>query len=160
MLNKIIKLLKAKNLTVGIAESCTGGNLCNEITNFDESSEFFKLGIIAYSSFAKEKILKVKKSTLKNYGSVSSETAIEMAKNIKELAKTNIGIAITGIAGSSIEGKERGIIFIAISYENKTICREFKFNGNRKEIKERAVENALKMLKEIIAGFVRKMSGL
>lgn len=143
-INKIIKMLSSKNLTISVAESCTGGLLCNKFTNVNGSSEVFKFGIVAYSSFAKEKILNVK--TLQ-HGSISFKTTIEMAKNVKNLGKTDIGIAITGIAGKSIEGKKRGLVYIAISYKNKTIYREFNFKGNRKEIKEKAVKNALAILK-------------
>lgn len=150
MIKKIIKFLAKKDITIAIAESCTGGKLCNEITNFNGSSKIFKLGIIAYSNFAKEKFLKVKTSTLKKYGSISSETAIEMAKNVKNLSKAKVGIAITGIAGKPIERKKRGLIYIAISYENKTICKQFIFKGKRKEIKNKAVKNTFRMLRKYL----------
>lgn len=91
--------LKKKNLSISVAESCTGGLLGSRITDVPGSSAYFMGGMIVYSNEAKIKQLQVAKDTIRKYGAVSEETAREMAKNIRELFQTDLGIAITGIAG-------------------------------------------------------------
>ena len=93
------ELLKARRLTLAVAESCTGGLIGHRLTNVPGSSAYFPGGIIAYSNEIKEKLLGVSHTTLTNFGAVSEETAREMARGACRVLGTDIGVAVTGIAG-------------------------------------------------------------
>src|SRR5690606_33632394 len=113
----IAKLIKSKGYTIATAESCTGGMIASRLINYPGISEVFMEGMVTYSNSAKENRLGVKSETLKKYGAVSEEVAIEMAIGIANTAKTNIGISVTGIAGpdGGSEEKPVGLIYIGIS---------------------------------------------
>ena len=98
---KIVGLLKRKKLKISIAESCTGGMLSSAITSVSGSSKVFTLGVVAYSNQSKIKVLKVSKKIIRKYGSVSEQVCKAMVKNVSKIAKTNISVSITGIAGPS-----------------------------------------------------------
>lgn len=141
-------LLKRKNFTVATAESCTGGLLASTLTDVDGASAYVKGGVVAYTNAIKNSVLHVDAETLKNFGAVSSETAREMAANVREIFSSTIGISTTGIAGSSVEGKPVGTVFIAVDAENFSAVKEFHFSGTRTEIKAQTVDAALKLLTE------------
>jgi len=149
--NLIAEILKKNKKTVAIAESCTGGLLCHIFTNIPGSSKFFKLGIIPYLLETKESILKIPKDILKK-GTVSEEVACRMAKNIKNLAKSDFGIGITGFAGPEGGTRETpvGTVFISIVENNKSITKRFLFKGDRLSIKKQAVESCLKLFKRCL----------
>ena len=112
----VARILKNKALTVAVAESCTGGCLSNLLTNVSGSSEYFLLGVIAYSNASKVNILGVKEASLRRFGAVSGKVALEMAGGIKLLSGADIGIGITGIAGPTGGTKVRpiGLGYIAL----------------------------------------------
>lgn len=150
---KIGEILRKKNLTLATAESCTGGLLGNRITDVPGSSDYYIGGVIAYSNEIKKLICKVKEETLKQYGAVSKETAIEMAKGIKNYYETDIGLSTTGVAGpTTSEKKPVGLVYIGIAYQKKTIFEEYHFLGTRKMIKEQATQMALNLLRKILEG--------
>lgn len=151
-LEKLANLLIKKNLTISLAESCTGGLLCHYLTNVAGSSNYFKFGVVCYSNESKINILKVSKKTIKIYGAVSEKCAKEMAKGVRKLGQTNLGLSITGIAGPSggTKNKKVGLVYIAVSDAKKVISKKFQFKGKRIEIKKNAVEEGLKMLREYI----------
>lgn len=136
-----------ENFTISTAESCTGGLVASRLTDISGASNYFKGGIVAYSNEIKKNVLKV--TTLDEFGAVSSQTALEMAKNVREIFKTTFGISTTGVAGPSMsENKAVGTVFIAIAGENLSEVREFHFKGSRTEIKSQAADEALKILME------------
>ena len=143
------KILIDKNITVSFAESCTGGMLSGMLTDISGISSIFKGSVVAYSNEIKETILKVKYDTLKNYGAVSSETAIEMAKGIRDLCKTEIGISITGIAGptGATHDKPVGRVYIGLSTEKQNESYEYTFSGNREKIRYYACLHAMNILR-------------
>lgn len=150
---KIGEILRKKNLTLATAESCTGGLLGNRITDVPGSSDYYIGGVIAYSNEIKKLICKVKEETLKQYGAVSKETAIEMAKGIKSYYETDIGLSTTGVAGpTTSEKKPVGLVYIGIAYQKKTIFEEYHFLGTRKMIKEQATQMALNLLRKVLEG--------
>src|SRR4030042_1474919 len=106
-----------KLLTIGSVESATGGRIGDKITNVPGSSDYYKGSIIAYSNEVKASIVGVKEGTLKNYGAVSPETAIEMARGGRELLKVDICISDTGIAGPSgaTQGKPVGLFYLGLA---------------------------------------------
>lgn len=140
------ELLKAKNLTVATAESCTGGLLASRLTDVDGSSAYVKGGVISYCNGIKRDILHVKAETLDEFGAVSRQTALEMASNVREIFSATIGLSTTGVAGSPSESKPVGLVYVAAVGENFSEVVECHFNGTRTEIKAQAVEAALKLL--------------
>lgn len=150
---KIGLLLKESNLTLSLAESCTGGLVANRLTNVPGSSEYFYGGIVAYSNSAKIKHLGVNESTLEMFGAVSPETAKEMAEGLRRSSGTDIVLSVTGIAGPSGGGalKPVGLVYIAISGKDKTVCHNYIFKGGREGIKNLTAEKALRLLRDYIA---------
>ncbi|MDP2939365.1 MAG: CinA family protein [Candidatus Omnitrophota bacterium] len=149
---KIAKLLKQKHKTISIAESCTGGLICHKLTNIPGSSRYFKLGIVAYSNQAKINLLNISENLIKTKGAVSKEACLLMAKNIRKIAKTDFGMAITGIAGptGATATKPVGLVYIALAIAEKSIVKKFNFKGRRLSIKSLAAESALKLLEKML----------
>lgn len=145
-------LLKKMRLTIAIAESCTGGLVTHRLTNVSGSSDYFMMGLVAYSNQIKERILGVPPELLAKYGAVSEEVALRMAKGIRFLARTNIGIGITGIAGPTggTAKKPVGLVYIALAAGKKHIVRECRFLGSREEIKHQASQAALNLIRKQI----------
>jgi nicotinamide-nucleotide amidase len=144
------KILKERNSTVAVAESCTAGLLGAAFTEISGSSEYFLGGIIVYSNISKEHILGVKAETIEKYGAVSEETALELAVNVRNKFSSDYGISITGIAGPSGGSEEKpvGTVWIGIAAQNRFLAKHYQFNGNRDVVRQRAVGMALTMLYE------------
>ncbi len=145
-------LLIKKGLTISVAESCTGGLVSHRLTNISGSSNYYKCGIISYSNQAKSVFLKVNNQLIEEKGAVSSEVAREMAVGIRESAHTDIGLGITGIAGptGATPTKPVGLVYIALSSEAKQINQKFIFSGNREQIKWKASQAALDILRKYL----------
>ncbi|MFA5010988.1 MAG: competence/damage-inducible protein A [Ignavibacteria bacterium] len=143
-------LLVEKNLTIAVAESCTGGIISGRITNVSGSSKYFKGSIISYANEVKENILKINPDLINKNGAVSSEVAVEMAVGVRKLLKTDIGISATGIAGPTggTESKPVGLVYIAISIGDKTYSKELFLGDNRHRNRIRAAQAALEMLRK------------
>lgn len=148
----VVQKLIEKNLTLSIAESCTGGLLSSTIVDVSGASKTFLGGFITYSNEEKINRLGVDEEILKEHGVVSSQTAEAMAKGVCKQVGTNIGISTTGIAGPTGGTKEKpvGTVFIALCYNDKVISKRFLFRGNREKIRIRTVKMALKMLIDLI----------
>ena len=149
----IAQALKKANLTLSIAESCTGGLACHKITNIPGSSEYFIMGIVSYSNKSKIDFLDVPENIIKRYGAVSRQTARYMAEGIRNKAKTNISLSITGIAGPTggTPKKPVGLVYIGLaSADKKTLVKKYQFKGSRIEIKQKAANNALKLLSNFL----------
>ncbi|OGX36171.1 MAG: competence/damage-inducible protein A [Omnitrophica WOR_2 bacterium RIFCSPLOWO2_02_FULL_50_19] len=142
------KLAKARK-TLAIAESCTGGLISDRITNIPGSSKYFKMAIVVYSNEAKISQLDIPPAAISKYGAVSRQTAIEMARNIREISGADIGLSVTGIAGptGATRTKPVGLVYIAISVPKKIIWKEFHFKGEREMIKFRSSQAALDLLR-------------
>ncbi len=149
IIGQIHKRLIKSAKTIASAESCTGGLLSVLLTQLPGSSQYFILGVTVYSNQTKENILKIPALSIRKYGAVSEKTALAMAQNIRKLAKTDFGIAITGIAGptGSTASKPIGTVFIALATKNKTVCKKFVFKGNRNSVRKQASLKALQLLK-------------
>lgn len=144
-----IDLLKHKLLTLSIVESCSGGLLTSALVSHPGISSYLKESIIAYSNQAKIDHHLVSRETLQKYGAVSKETVLELAKNIAITSKSDIGLAITGIAGPSGGSKEKpiGLVYIGLYYKDKLEYIELFLKGNRQKIRERTVKMALNQLR-------------
>lgn len=132
---KTVSLLKEKGLTISTAESCTGGMVSAFITSVSGVSQIFELGITSYSCRIKNEILDVDSDILETKGAVCSETAKQMAENVRKKAGADIGVSVTGVAGpSSSEGHPVGYIFICVSGEDETMVRLLNFKPDRRDV--------------------------
>lgn len=143
-------LLTDAALTLGTAESCTGGLVSYRITSVPGSSEYFLGGIVAYSNELKQKLLGVSSETLHTVGAVSEECAREMAEGVRSLTGATIGISTTGIAGpgGATDRKPVGLIYIACASPHGTRVYAGYWSGDREQNMVGATEHALKMIFE------------
>lgn len=146
------ELLRKKKMTIAVAESCTGGLVANRLTNVSGSSEYFMMGLVAYSNKIKERMLGVSPRTMDSMGAVSKQVALQMAWGIRFLARTSIGVGITGIAGPTggTPKKPVGLVYIAVVTERKRVFKECNFRGTREEIKQQASQAALSLVRKNI----------
>jgi nicotinamide-nucleotide amidase len=153
IIHRAHELFKARGLTLSIAESCTGGLISHYITHLPGASAFFRAGVVSYSEDMKKKILGVSSDIISSYGVVSEQTAKEMAEKVRLLTGTDISVSTTGNLGPDVlEGKEKGLVYIAVSKEGRTFAKELRLRGNRKENKEEAALEALNFLIGIAKG--------
>ena len=145
----VVKNCIKQSKSIAIAESCTGGLIGDRITNVSGSSEIFKGGIIAYSNESKVKILNVNKRDLKQFGSVSKDTAKKMAENVKNMFNTSFGLSVTGIAGpgGSTKSKPVGLVYIGLASDKNTIVEKFHFGKHREINKVKTSQTALNILR-------------
>ena len=146
------QMLCAKGYTISCAESCTGGLLTSTLTDVPGSSAYVMGSVVSYSNDVKSRILHVAEGTLAAHGAVSPETARAMAEGVRNLMQTDVGVGITGIAGSGGGSPEKpvGLVYIAVSTLGKTSVEKNVFSGVRAEIKRAAVNKALAMVQEMI----------
>ncbi|MCX6215143.1 competence/damage-inducible protein A [Spirosoma sp.] len=146
------KLLIEKQLTLGIAESCTGGYVSAQITKVPGSSAYFWGSVVSYSNSVKVNQLGVLPETLEAYGAVSEETIRQMAEGVREALGTSVGIATSGIAGpdGGTPDKPVGTIWIACSTQQRTITRLLKLGQYRDQNIQLTTMYVLNMLREEI----------
>ncbi len=151
---KVGELVLRRGLTLAVAESCTGGLLSDRLTNVPGSSNYFLGGVVAYTNEIKKMTLGVKEETLKRFGAVSKEVALEMANGVRERFGAGIGISITGIAGPAggTPKKPVGLVWIGLATANKAFFKEFHLSGDRRAIKEMAVQRALDITRRYLEG--------
>ena len=147
-------LLKQRRLKLSVAESCTGGLIGMRITNIPGSSEYFERGVVSYSNAAKTEMLGVPKALIDRRGAVSREVAEAMAQGIREAASTDLGLSVTGIAGPDGGTKEKpvGLVYISLSFLQDVKTDEHKFIGNREQIRIKASQMALDMVRRHLIG--------
>lgn len=145
------RLLKGK-MTLAVAESCTGGLLADRLTDIPGSSAVFLLGVVTYANSAKTRILRISPTLLKKRGAVSPEVAERMATNVRKIARADVAVAITGIAGPSggRRAKPVGLVYIAAASKRRVTVRRFLFAGARRQIKRRATDKAIDLLLSIL----------
>ena len=146
--------LREKGWTLSIAESCTGGLICDRITNISGSSDYFMGGMITYSNESKAEHLGVPLSIIKRHGAVSRQVARRMAQGVRKAFHTTFGLSTTGVAGPTGGTKRSpvGRIFIGISDGRRTWVQREDLKGSRREIKKKAAERSLEFLYGILAG--------
>jgi len=152
-LEKVIRnLLRQRGWTLSIAESCTGGLICDRITDVSGSSDYFMGGMVNYSNESKEKHLGVPMADIKRYGAVSPQVAKKMAQGVRKTFNTTFGLSTTGIAGPTGGSKEKpvGLVYIGVSSGKETWVMKLNLKGSRREIKEKATEKALQFFYEIV----------
>lgn len=150
-LEKVIgDCLREKGWTLSIAESCTGGLICDRITNVSGSSDYFMGGMVTYSNESKAEHLGIPAAIIKRYGAVSSQVARRMAKGVRKGFHTTFGLSTTGVAGPTGGTKRSPIGRVLIGFTNgkKAWVRKLDLKGNRREIKEKATDEALQFFYE------------
>jgi nicotinamide-nucleotide amidase len=146
----VAMLLKDKGKKIAGAESCTGGWLSKTFTDLPGSSDYFWGSVISYSNEAKIKLLGVCEEILNQFGAVSEQTAREMAYGIIKKSGSDLGVAITGIAGpgGGTEEKPVGLVYIAVAEGDECKVRELRFVGSREAIRILSVKSALDLVRK------------
>ncbi len=153
--NSVIRLLKKYDLKISTAESVTGGLVVSRLVNVPGASEVFTHGFVTYSNKAKRKVLGVDRESLKKYSAVSKEVAKEMAKGAIFTADADVSVAVTGYSGPDDTPEEpKGLVYIAVSVNDKVIVEKYNFSGSRNIIRNKAANRALELVREsIIAAY-------
>ena len=148
----VVSLLKQKEKTLVIAESCTGGLISNRITNISGSSKVFKGSVVSYSNQSKIKLLNVDKEIINKFGAVSEQVASLMSKNALKLFSSDYALSVTGIAGprGGTKDKPVGLVYIGLSHKLKTEVKKFQFGNDRKINKIKTSQASLNMLRRTI----------
>ncbi len=147
----LVRALKENNITFATAESCTGGQIAQMITSVSGASSLFTSGFVTYANIAKEKMLGVPHEMIEEFGAVSKETALEMAKCAAEISGADLAVSVTGCAGpEGMEGKPVGLVYIGVKYGAYEKAHEFMFSGNREKIRTLAATNAIFLALEAI----------
>ena len=146
------RLLKQQKKTISTAESCTGGNIAQLLTSVSGASNYFKGSVVSYATETKISVLGLSEELIHKYSVVSAEVAKEMAINIRNMMKTDYGIATTGNAGPTKgdSNAEVGSVFIALATPNEVIVEEFNFGQPREKVIDRATNKSMEILRKEI----------
>lgn len=150
MILRAIDFMLENNLSISCAESCSGGLLAAKFIDYPGISKIFYEGIVSYSNDSKISRLRVREDSLKKYGAVSSEIALEMVDGLS----SDICISTTGIAGPNSDNSQKpvGLVYIGLKILGKKYVKKFNFSGNRNGIRKKTVDEALKFLDEKLFG--------
>ena len=150
--SKVINKLIKKNISISVAESCSGGLISNTLVKHDGVSKIFSLGLVCYSNFSKIKYLSVSKKTLDKFGAVSSYVAEEMINNLHKKEKTKITVSTTGIAGprGGTKTKPVGLVYIGIKFNNNNMIFKKIFSGNRLDVQRKTKNFVFKKIQDLI----------
>lgn len=148
----LIERLRARSLTLALAESCTGGLVAKRLTDPAGASAVMIGGLVAYANSVKTELLGVSSETLGAHGAVSAETAREMAAGARRLFGTDLALSITGIAGPSggTSAKPVGTVWIGTATGEGVEANLFHFSGDRRAIREQAAATALSLLGQLL----------
>ncbi len=141
-------------MTLAVAESCTGGLLGGRLTAESGSSAYFAGGVIAYANAAKTACLGVSPRVLAREGAVSAAVAYLMASGVRARFGTDLGLAVTGVAGprGGTRAKPVGLVYIGLVDARGGVVRRFRWRGDREAVRAAAVEAALNMVRESLTG--------
>jgi nicotinamide-nucleotide amidase len=149
----VLEQCRAARLRLAVAESCTGGLLGERITSIPGSSDVFLGGVIAYHDDVKRDVLAVRADDLKRHGAVSEQVVLQMAAGVKARLGAEVGVAITGVAGPGGGSPEKpvGLVWISVDVGSEATARRFQLIGDRAEIRQRAAQAALEMLRRALS---------
>ena len=148
----LVEKLAALGCTISFAESCTGGLLTKLITDVPGASAVLKGGVCAYANEIKHGVLSVTRHNLDTYGAVSRPVALEMARGVKALMGTDIGVGTTGIAGPASDDTKKpvGLVYLGVALPGgRYISRELHLTGDRDAIREETARTALALVLEM-----------
>jgi nicotinamide-nucleotide amidase len=148
----VLALLRARGLTLGTAESCTGGLVSARVTGVPGSSDVFLGGVVAYANEVKQRELGVPAELLEEHGAVSAEVAEAMARGARERLGVDVAVSVTGIAGpdGGSEEKPVGLVYLHAEGPDGGVGREFSFPGDRPSIRARSVVGALHLVRRLL----------
>ena len=145
--------LWTRELTLGTAESCTGGGLSAAFTSISGSSRWFDRGVVCYSNNAKTELLGVSSALITAHGAVSEPVARAMVQGVLKHLQVDVAVSVTGIAGPDGGTAEKpvGTVFIAWATKNQSVqCTKFRFFGDRAAVRRQAVEKSIQGLVKIL----------
>lgn len=147
-------LLRARGLSVAVAESCTGGLISHRLTNIPGSSDYMRCGLVVYSLRSKKALLDIPEETLDRFGAISEQIARAMAVGVRRKVGTDIGLSTTGVAGPTGGTSETpvGTVVVGLSHEGGDWAGTFHFSGDRRQIKMLASSMALDRLRRHLLG--------
>ncbi|HLB19250.1 MAG TPA: nicotinamide-nucleotide amidohydrolase family protein, partial [Gaiellaceae bacterium] len=148
----VLDLFRAAGLTLGSAESCTGGMVAERLTSIPGSSDVFVGAVVAYSDDVKARELGVPQEVLERHGAVSAETAAAMAGGARERLGAEVAVAVTGIAGPGGGSDEKpvGLVFLYAEGPAGSRSADFVFPGDRGSVRRRAAVTALHLLRRLL----------
>jgi nicotinamide-nucleotide amidase len=148
----VLDLLRERALTLGTAESCTGGLVAARLTDIPGSSDVFHGAIVAYANDVKAASLGVPEAVLAAHGAVSAETAEAMARGAREALGVDVAVSITGIAGpdGGTEEKPVGLVYLHAAGPDRELARQLDFPGDRDTIRTRAAVAALHLVRTLV----------
>lgn len=151
----LVRLSASRGVTLGTAESCTGGLVAGAITAVPGSSEALLGGVVSYALSVKERVLGVRHETLESFGAVSSECAAEMSQGARRIIGCDVAVSVTGIAGpgGAEPGKPVGTVWFGLTSPNGTTTHVEKFEGDRQEVRDQAVVHAIGLLHDGVMEF-------
>lgn len=153
---ELIEAFTASGLTLGVAESLTGGALCAELIRPAGASAVVVGGIVAYATALKARVLGVEASLLEAEGPVHPEVAAQMAAGVRSVVgsegrATSVGVSTTGVAGPGPLGGQRpGTVYIAVDSTRGSAVRALTLYGDRDEIRAATVDAAVELLSDIV----------
>ncbi len=152
--SEIGRLLSERAMTVAVAESCSGGLLSKRLTDVPGSSDYFLAGVVSYSNASKSRFLGVPLDMLELHGAVSAEVAAAMAEGVRSAAVSDLGLAVTGIAGPAGGTLEKpvGTVFLALADSSGSQTKQLRLSGSRAQIREITVSDSLAWLRRHLAG--------
>lgn len=144
----LLEKLRRRHLTLAVAESCTGGLICDMLTDVPGISEVLLEGLVCYGNSSKVRRLGISPRVISRYGAVSERVAAAMARGVARTARASVGLSATGIAGPAGGSPQKpvGLVYVGVCLGRKTTVRKFRFGGRRKAVKRQAAVGALQML--------------
>lgn len=159
---RVVRLLQQHGKTIAFAESCTGGMIASAVTDVSGASQVFGTGVVSYSCTCKEKMLRVRRDTLRQYGAVSAQTAGEMARGVRAASGADIGVSVTGEAGPHPAEQPVGTVYIALADSRRTWVREWHLDApdaDRHTIRTAATGHALDLARRYLEAYPAVMAG-
>ena len=163
MEHEVVNLLRKSDLKISTAESCTGGMLSQALTSVPHSSDVVEIGILAYSNRIKHEALSVPRDVLEEKGAICAETAMYLAKNVRILSDSDIGVGITGNAGpTASENKPIGLVYVSIADSTKYYVKKLTLPStyDREKIRSYATLTALDLVRKYVSARPYTMPGM
>lgn len=153
-----LALLKEKGLTLGTAESCTGGLVAKYMTDLPGSSAVFRGGVVSYTDGVKAGVLGVPRDLLDRYGAVSPQVAEAMARGAKAALGCDIAVSVTGIAGPDTDDRNTpvGLVYLGLAYEDRCHIKEFHAGHvARERVRRQSAQTALDLVRRYLTGLLK-----
>ncbi len=159
--DELVHMFRAQNLTLAVAESCTGGLLAKLLTDKPGASDVFAGGIVSYSNEVKKRLLHVPEEILVRHGAVSKETAQAMLEGLAQAIPSDAAVSLTGIAGPSGATVEKpiGLVYAGVRFQTQMEIMELRLRGSRAQIRERACAEAMFRLRGLVRMATRGEKG-